>query len=95
MEVRYQARAAFLQLDADSRIRRALLRNRPADVGPWNVGDFVYFLRKLPKGQSQWCGLARVIGTESNMPGMERASRIWLRMGGTTILCEPQQLRRA
>eukprot|EP00971_Amphidinium_carterae_P177659 3523841-Amphidinium_carterae.1 len=80
MAARSAAREAFIRLDADSRIRRAVLRLARATPGPWSVGDFVYFRREQTKGVIKW---------------IEGTQRVWVRFGSQTVLVTPQQLRRA
>ena len=65
--LRDAVRRAFIEVDSDDRMRRAILaRNRPMR-GPFPPGSLVYFYRKLRpiKGQhpaiGRWHGVCRVV----------------------------------
>eukprot|EP00971_Amphidinium_carterae_P192643 3823046-Amphidinium_carterae.2 len=81
------AREAFVKLDADSRIRRSVLKLARTTPGPWTAGDVVYFRREQTKGVVKWVGVARVIG-------LEGTQRVWIRYVSQTVLVTPQELRR-
>ena len=84
--LRDAARKAYIEVDSDDRIRRALLaRSRPMR-GPWPPGSLGYFYRKQKpvKGQhpvfGRWHGVCRVIGHDlpSGGAGRPQGHSIWL-----------------
>ena len=89
--MRQAARLAFVKIDDEDKVRRALEhRSRPMR-GPFNEGDHVYYWRRYPKenNRGRWHGPAVVIGSANGR------SRIWIASGNKVLRCAPEQLRRA
>ena len=98
--VRMAARAAFVEMQDDSTVRRALLRRARVRRGPYQVGDRVFFYRdqqgNRPKSRSSdlshkqpgvWKGPAVVIGTEG--------PTTWVSHAGRCIACSHEHIRLA
>ena len=102
-ELRTAARKAFVEADADDRIRRAMLHNARPMRGPFPNGCYVYFYRKqrAEKGQAvavgKWHGVCEVIGQRAPTHGSGRpqGSSVWLNYQGTMVQVSPEQLRYA
>ncbi len=89
--LRDAARKAYVDVDSDDRMRRALLaRSRPMR-GPLTPGSSVYFCREQRpvRGQhpaiGRWHGVCRVIGHD--MPSGGAGHSIWLHRQGHEIFC--------
>ena len=101
VEIRTAARQAFMEVDADDRIRRAMLHNARPMRGPFPNGSYVYFYRKQrpEKGQAhapgKWHGVCEVIGdrTPTHGSGRPQGSSIWLNYQGQVVQVSPEQLR--
>ncbi len=92
---------AYVEVDSDDKIRRALFaRSRPMR-GPGPPGSLVYLYRnqKPVKGQhpvvGRWHGVCRVIGHDLPSGGAGRAQghTIRLKYQGQQVLASPEQLR--
>ena len=87
MELRKAARRAFLDADAENKLRKAMEhRNRP-ERGPFSEGQLVYFWRKSRfETRHHWHGPAVVIGKSGS-------SKVWVAKGTKVYRCCPEQLR--
>ncbi|CAK0903623.1 unnamed protein product, partial [Prorocentrum cordatum] len=94
VEIRARCRMAFIQTDAEDRLRRAELRQIRPMRGPFVVGQWVLFydqaqpVKHRPEHPDNWRGLARVIGHE----GWHGA---WLAFRGLAVLASPEHLAAA
>lgn len=94
LERRQTAKLAFMKADADSRIRRALLRRHRLLRAPLAIGTICYFWREagVPRLQkSKWRGPATVIMREDNQDG--RPLCYWIVHGTSLIRCAPEHVR--
>ena len=92
LDLRSKARVAFLKVDNDHAIRRALLRKSCPTRGPYEKGQLVMYWMKAPKasrlGGGRWLGPAKVICQES-------PSGVWISHGDRLFKCAPESLRPA
>ena len=89
--LRQAARRAFVDMDNEDKVRRALEHRSRPQRGPFLPGDHVYFWRKMPResNRGRWRGPGLVIGSaDSN-------SKAWVACGNKVLRCCPEQLRRA
>ena len=95
-QIRYAARIAFLESQADAATKRALLGRSRVYPGPFSVGDYVYVFRvnKTAGGKArqrqnvgEWIGPGVVIGKEGES--------YWISRGGRCVLCAGEHLRPA
>ena len=82
--IRQAARRAFIKLDEDEKVRRALDHRSRPQRGPYHQGEYCYYLRAYPK----WHGPGVVIGHQGE-------SKIWPAVGSRVLKCAPEQFRRA
>ena len=67
----YQAREAFVQLESESTLREALKQRLYARVNDINLQDWIYF-----KQQNRWHGPVKVVGIEGKRIHCMRAGRL-------------------
>ncbi|CAK0856476.1 unnamed protein product, partial [Prorocentrum cordatum] len=99
--LRDAARKAYIEVDSDDRMRRAMLAHSRPMRGPWPPGSLVHFYRKQRPAKNQhpavgrWHGICRVIGQDvpSGDAGRPQGHSIWLNYQGQQILPAPEQLR--
>ncbi len=71
---REAAKVAFIRLDNSDRVRRARLSATTPSRGPFPLGSYVYFRRKMVQPSEirspthRWFGVARVIGHDAQNP---------------------------
>lgn len=84
--IRMAARQAFLQVDSEDRIRRALgHRTRPSRE-PFTVGQAVIIWRKGKQEQKcHWHGPGSILGVQPN--------QVWVALGAKVYRCAPEQVR--
>ena len=88
-QIRVAARKALIEVDNSEKVRRALEhRSRVSRGKEFEVGDYVYYWRKVLNKNGTWKGPARVIGF------YEGRSKIWVSVGNKVLRCAPEQLRR-
>ena len=88
MELRRAARRAFVDADAENKIRKALEHRTRPDRGPFEAGQLVFFWRKSRfESKCHWHGPAVVIGKSGQ-------SKVWVAKGTKVYRCCPEQLRR-
>ena len=89
---RAEARKAFIDADNSSSARRALLRRTRPMRGPYKVGDWVLYWRRvganLRRVRGSWHGPARVVASEGDKV-------LWLSHGTRLIRVSPEQVRAA
>ena len=78
------ARAAFVEVDASARVRRALLKKIRLQSEVYNPGDKVFFKRGTDK---KWHGPGTVIGIDGKV--------IFVKHGRLYITCSPTRLIKA
>ncbi|CAE7214247.1 GIP [Symbiodinium natans] len=84
--IRTAARAAFHHVQTDDRVRRALHGRARVQARPPEVGEQVFFFRKLKNAKrGEWRGPATVIGVEHG--------NYWVSRAGRCLLCAPEHLR--
>ena len=88
-ELRQAARRAFVAIDEDDKVRRAIDRRSRPPRGPFDFGDYVYYWRKYPRdgAHGRWHGPGVIIGKHGD-------SRLWVAVGTKVLKCAPEQLRR-
>ena len=89
-EIRQAARKAFISLDDDEKVRRALEHRSRPQRGPFSNGDFVYYWRRYAGDGvgGRWHGPGIIIGRVD-------ASKIWVAVGNKVLKFAPEQLRQA
>ena len=85
--LRLEARKAFVHLDASRRLRAAALRKAAPVPRDYEVGDYVCYHKSKRGSESQWHGLARVVGRGREV--------VWLVHGGLPIAAAANKLRPA
>ena len=87
--MRQAARAAFVRMDEDDRIRRALEQRSRPERGPFEIGDTVFYWRVYPRQKhGRWHGPAVVLGKTHGR------SKLWVAAGARVSRCAMEQLRR-
>ena len=95
-EIRYAARMAFIESQADASLKRALWGRSRVAAEPYTAGDYVYIYRvnKTAGGKArqrqnagEWIGPGVVIGKEG--------ASYWVSRGGRCLLCAAEHLRPA
>ena len=86
--IRTAARCAFVEMQNDDSLRRALLARSRVHRGDFEPGTYVYWWR-IPKHKTEgvWRGPGVVIGNKGDS--------VWVSCGTYTILCAREQLREA
>ncbi|CAK9019993.1 unnamed protein product [Durusdinium trenchii] len=92
IEMRQEARKAFIDADNEDRIRRAVERRTRPERGPFYPGCKVYVWRpgkKKDDGSMPWFwrGPGTVIGASGS-------DKVWVSFGTKVLKCSPEQLRR-
>ena len=90
-QIRLEARKAMVEMDDDSKVRRALEHgSRVMRSEELQVGDFIcYWRRYVTDGRpGMWRGPARVIGF------YDGRSKVWVSVGNKVLRCAPEQLRK-
>ena len=93
VQMRQEARKAFIDADSEDRIRRAVERRTRPERGPFYPGCKVYVWRpgrKKEDGSSVawfWRGPGTVIGSSGH-------DKVWVSFGTKVLKCSPEQLRR-
>ena len=90
-QMRQAAREAFVKVDEDDKVRRALEHCSPPERGPFLQRNTVYYWRKYPREANpcRWHGPGLVIGNA------DQRAKIWVAVGYKVVRCAPEQLRRA
>ena len=87
MNIRRAARAAFMDADAESKVRRALHARSRTQGEPMKTGDLAYVWRKAKKATCHhWHGPGHVLGTQG--------SRVWVTIGPKVYWCSVEQFQR-
>ena len=88
-EIRQAAHRAYITIDEDDKVRRAVEHRSRPQRGPFQFGDYVYYWRKYPRDGSEgrWHGPGVIIGKHGD-------SRFWVAVGTKVLKCAPEQLRR-
>ena len=92
VQMRQEARKAFIDADNEDRIRRAVERRTRPERGPFYPGCKVYVWRpgkKKDDGSMPWFwrGPGTVIGASGS-------DKVWVSFGTKVLKCSPEQLRR-
>ena len=84
--IRMAARKAFLEVDSENRLRRALSHRTRPQRGPFSPGQEVLIWRK-GRGQTKchWQGPGRVVGVHSD--------KVWVTFGAKIYRCCPEHVR--
>ena len=67
MDIRHEAKKAFVHVDSSKRIAKALLRKAAPIVSEYQIGDLISFQREQGSGgvrRKRWSPAARIIGFE-------------------------------
>ena len=92
LNLRQEARKAFIEADHEERVRRAIEHRTRPERGPFVPGCKVFIWRpgNIKKDGEKawfWKGPGTVIGSAD-------ASKIWVSLGSKVFKCAPEQLRR-
>eukprot|EP00435_Cladocopium_sp_Y103_P075952 s11_g70.t1 len=84
--IRQEARKAFLDADAEDRVKRASQHRSRPNRGPFQIGDQVVIWRKANNERKHhWHGPGRVIGAQ--------VDKVWVAYGSKVYRCAPEQVR--
>ncbi|CAK0820255.1 unnamed protein product [Prorocentrum cordatum] len=88
LKMRTAARKAFMEMQNDSTMRKALLGRARVTPHPLEQGDLCFYYRQLKKGsikKGTWLGPAVVVG--------KQGQNYWISHGGFTKLIAPEHAR--
>ena len=89
MQIRTEARAAFVRMQTCETLRRAALARTRPHRGNWTAGSYVYWWRLVNNSNRRgiWKGPGIVIGMQD--------TNVWVNTGGEAVLVAPEQSRLA
>eukprot|EP00959_Pyramimonas_sp_CCMP1952_P269122 5626659-Pyramimonas_sp.AAC.1 len=88
LKMRTAARKAFMEMQNDRTLRKALLGRTRVHPHPLEQGDLCFYYRQLKKGSIEkgtWLGPAVIAG--------KQGQNYWISHGGFTKLVAPEHIR--